>query len=166
VTDAPQNLTLQQLSEHPLWTPPEGSAVTLLPAANAAGVALAYKDNQMATGTWTVSKLLLLPDGGNLPVGFGVAIDGSFSRQVFLQQLAAQHGQVVATHAEAWMKGPWCDSWFTGIARATKSFVLTMLSWSQIRDTLTPLIPPGITGYKTIRILHPHMAGHSPDAPQ
>jgi len=76
VTNTPSNLTPQQLSKHSLWMPPKGLTVALLPAANAAGVALAYKDNLTATVTWTVSKLLLLPEGGNLPIGFRVAIDG------------------------------------------------------------------------------------------
>jgi len=83
--DDPVGFTTSQLNKHPLWTPLAKPTMTLLPPAKAAGVSLANKDNPMAQGAWTVSKLLLLPEGGNLPVGFGVTVDKTFSRKLFTQ---------------------------------------------------------------------------------
>jgi len=116
--------------------------MTLLPHANTARVFLANKDNPMAQGAWTVSKLLLLLEGSSLPMGFGIAVDATFSRKVFTQQLVTQHGSGLAAHVDTWLQGAWCDSWFMGVCHNTKSITLTMLSWSQMHDMLTPMIPP------------------------
>jgi len=116
VANDPVSLTTPQLHKHPLWTPLVGPTLMLLPPAKAARVSLANKDNPTAQGAWTVSKLLLLPEGSNLPVGFGIVVDATFSRKLFTQQLASQHGSGLATYVEAWLHSAWCDSWFMGIS--------------------------------------------------
>jgi len=72
-------------------------------------------------------------------------VNDLFSREAFLLQLAAQHGQIIATHVDTWLQAPWCDSWFNRAREDTNNFVLPVLSWSQIQDTLEPLVDPNNT---------------------
>jgi len=58
----------------------------------------------MATGTWATFSMLLLPMGGNLPIGFGIPLDKTFSHEVFLKKLANQHGTALAHHVDTWLK--------------------------------------------------------------
>jgi len=116
----------------PLGGPPSNTVLTNMCTGN-------------AHGAWTLSKLLLLPPGGNLPIGFRMIVNGLFSHETFLLQLVAQHGQTIATHVDTWLQAPWCDSWFHRAQEDINNFVLPVLSWSQIQDTLEPLVDPNNT---------------------
>jgi len=72
-------------------------------------------------------------------------VNDLFLRETFLLQLAAQHGQTIATHVDTWLQAPWCDSWFHGAREDTNNFILPVLSWSQFQDTLEPLVDPDNT---------------------
>jgi len=142
IADTPDKEQEAALSAHPLWTPLSGSQHTLPLATTADRPRLTTPCEGEVLGMWTLSKLLLLPLGGNLPIGFGMAVNELFSRETFLIQLATDHGQSLASHVEGWLQAPWCDSWFNGARRDTKNFVLPVVSWSQLRDTLAPLVVP------------------------
>jgi len=72
-------LTADELAKDPLWVGPGGSPLMELPPAGAAMLDLATGSSASAAGAWTVSKLLFIPEGANLPVGFGVLIGDTFS---------------------------------------------------------------------------------------
>jgi len=74
-----RELTTDKLTKDPLWMGPGGSPLTELPPAGAAMLDLATGSSASAAGAWTVSKLLFIPEGANLPVGFGVLIGDTFS---------------------------------------------------------------------------------------
>ncbi len=140
VTDDPIDLSATALLEQPLWSSPTGSQVTIFPAENAAMVSLSAGGPPDATGAWTVSSMLLIPAGGNLPIGFAMTIDEAFSRNSFLQKLAGHHGDSLAQHVDSWLQGSWSDSWFYGVQRSPEMFATTMFSWSQVRDTMDTLM--------------------------
>jgi len=81
--------TAEELNCHPLWMGLDGSPITMLPAARAAMLDLVPGGPPTAAGTWIVSKMLLIPKGANLPIGFGVLVDDKFSCETFLATLAA-----------------------------------------------------------------------------
>jgi len=142
IADTPDKEQEAALSAHPLWTPLSGSQHTLPLATTADRPRLTTPCEGEVSGMWTLSKLLLLPLGGNLPIGFGMAVNDLFSWETFLIQLATHHGQSLASHVEGWLQAPWCDSWFNGARRDTKNFMLPVVSWSQLHDTLAPLVVP------------------------
>jgi len=78
VTDDPVDQEENPLATQPLWMPKTGNNVVLLPPENGAAVYLAGNGPALVTGAWAVSSLLLLPEGGNLPVGFGIPVDEFF----------------------------------------------------------------------------------------
>jgi len=82
--------------------------------------------------------MLLIPEGANLPIGFGVLVDDKFSHETFLATLAVQHGNSIACHITTWLQGNWCDSWFQGVSQDSASFSITIMSWSQIRNAIEP----------------------------
>jgi len=98
------------LLSHPLWTPSSGPTPTLPPADKADGIPLIKLCADAPLGAWTLSKLLLLSSGGNLPIGFGMVVNDLFSRETFLLQLATKHGQTIASHVDGWMQVPWCQT--------------------------------------------------------
>jgi len=69
----------------------EGSSITTLLADGATTLQLAPGSLASAAGAWLVSKLLLIPEGANLPIGFGVLVDNMLLHETFLANLAAQH---------------------------------------------------------------------------
>jgi len=89
-------------------------------------------------GTWIVSKMLLIPEGANLPIGFEVLVDDKFSHETFLATLAVQHGHPITCHVTTWLQGNWCDSWFQGVCQDLASFTMTIMSWSQIQEAIEP----------------------------
>jgi len=93
-----------------------------------------------ATGAWMVSPMLLIPVGGNLPIGFMMIIDETFSQNGFLQKLAAHHGDILVHHVDSWLQGSWCDSWFYRVQHSPETFAIMMFSWSQIWDTMDTLM--------------------------
>jgi len=100
--DDPQDTKPSDLAQHLLWMPtPTTSTITLVPDNNAACIALATGGPLTAPGAWALSNLLLLPAGGNLPIGFRVALDNNFSHDLFLDQLADQHGTALARHVDS-----------------------------------------------------------------
>jgi len=128
----------EDLNHHPLWMGPDGSPLTALPAAGAAMLDLVPGGPPTPAGAWIVSKMLLIPEGANLPIGFGVLVDDKFSCETFLATLATQHGHPIARHVTTWLQGNWCDSWFQGVSQDLASFSITIMSWSQIRDAIEP----------------------------
>ncbi len=139
IHDNPQD---PNLLNHLLWTPSSGPNHTLPPADKANGISLIKLCTGAPSRAWTLSKLLLLPPGGNLPIGFGMVVNDLFSWETFLLQLTTQHRQSLASHINGWMQAPWCDHWFNGVRQETKRFVVPVVSWCQIRDTLVPLVAP------------------------
>jgi len=73
------------------WMVSEGSSITTLLADGATTLQLAPGSLASAAGAWLVSKLLLIPEGANLPIGFGVLVDNMLLHETFLANLAAQH---------------------------------------------------------------------------
>jgi len=142
MANIPENLQDPNLLNHPLWTPSCGTNHTLPPVDKANGIPLINLCTSATLGAWTLSKVLLLPPGGNLPIGFGMAVNDLFLQETFLLQLATQHSQSLASHIESWMQAPWCKHWFNGAHQVTKSFVLPMMSWHQLHDMLVPLVAP------------------------
>jgi len=130
--------TAKELNRHPLWMGPDGSPLITLPAAGAAMLDLVPGSPPTPAGAWIVSKMLLIPEGTNLPIGFGVLVDDKFSRETFLATLAAQHSHPIACHVTTWLQGNWCDSWFQGVSQDSASFSITIMSWSQIREEIEP----------------------------
>jgi len=126
------DLTAEELNHHPLCMGPGGSLITVLPTARAAMLDLVPGGQATAAGAWIVSKMLLIPEGTNLPIGFGVLVNDKFSCETFLATLAVQHGNSVACHITTWLQGNWCDSWFQGVCQDLASFTMTIMSWSQI----------------------------------
>jgi len=131
MADTHKNLQDPDLLSHPLWTPSSSPNHTLPPVDKADGIPLIKLCTGTLSGAWTLSKLLLLPPGGNLPIGFGMVINDLFSRETFLLQLATEHGQSLASHVDGWMQAPWCEHWFNGAHQETKSFVVPVVSWHQ-----------------------------------
>jgi len=104
--------TAEELNCHPLWMGPDSSPITVLPAAGAAMLDLVPGGPPTVAGTWIVSKMLLIPKGADLPIGFGVLVDDKFLNETFLATLAVQHGNSIACHITTWLQGNWCDSCF------------------------------------------------------
>jgi len=71
-----------------------------------------------------------------------MAVNDLFLQETFLLQLATEHGQNLASHIDGWLQAPWCNHWFKGAHQETKSFVIPVVSWSQLRDTIAPLVKP------------------------
>jgi len=142
IGDHPANISAEDLASHPLWIPSSGSEVTAIPPNNAACLTITATDTMQASGIWLTSNLLLLPDGANLPVRFGVPLDASFSQDSFLLCLAKQHSEPITKHAPAWLTGPWCLSWFMAVATNPDAFALPIISWNQMWKTLEPLFEP------------------------
>jgi len=141
--DNPKDTESSDLAQHPLWMPASTtSTITVVPENNAARIALAAGGPPNAPGAWALSNLLLIPAGGNLPIGFGVALDDNFSRDLFFDQLADQHGTALAHHVDSWLQGPWCTSWFKAVKHSPVTFILPILSWSQMRSTLDVVLKP------------------------
>jgi len=101
--DNPQD---PDLLSHLLWTPSSGPNNTLPQVDKADGIPLIKLCTGALSGAWTLSKHLLLPPGGNLPIGFGMAVNDLFSRETFILQLATEHGQSLASHVDSWMQAP------------------------------------------------------------
>jgi len=140
ITDDPIDLSATALLEQPLWSGPTGSPITLFPAKNAAMVSLSARGPPEALGAWTVSSMLLIPAGGNLPIGFAMTIDDTFSQNSFIQKLAAHHGDTLAHHVDSWLQGLWCNSWFYGVQCSPETFAIMMFSWSQVCNTMETLM--------------------------
>ncbi len=143
------DLTAEKLNHHPLCMGPGGSPITVLPAARAAMLDLVPGGQATAAGAWIVSKMLLIPEGTNLLIGFGVLVDNKFLHETFLATLAAQHSNSIACHVTMWLQGNWCDSWFQGVHQDPASFSITIMSWSQICKAIEPffddIIDPAIS---------------------
>jgi len=119
VMDDPNSIAQSNLLQHPLWMPiPSPSTFTLIPKHNKAHVALVAGGSLTTPGAWAVSSILLLPAGGNLPIGFGGMLDKKFSCNLFLNKLADQHGTILARHVDSWLQGPSCNSWFQAIQQS------------------------------------------------
>jgi len=54
------------------------NVLVLLPPENGTAIYVAGEGPAMVTGAWAVSTLLLIPEGGNLLVGFGIPVDKFF----------------------------------------------------------------------------------------
>jgi len=96
--------TAEELNRHPLWMGPDGSPITALPAAEVAMLDLVPGGPPTMAGAWIVSKMLLIPEGANLPIGFEVLVDDKFSHETFLATLAVQHSNSIACHITTWLQ--------------------------------------------------------------